>query len=186
MHVWHLNISHAKILIDMDVNIHLFYQLVCVSRCSILNCNYLRLRPYRLRNSLRLSPSLCVSLFSHHHHHHLLSFVIITLRCSIGFSLLFSLCSSSFLLFASFSLIFFVCFLLRLHFFINTYYTCFFKCRLNTVLDKCTWYLTEQHWGIVRTVQIMRYYTYLNVKYGYLNIHVMDLASLSGKHALLG
>ena len=107
MHVWHLNISHAKILIDMDVNIHLFYQLVCVSRCSILNCNYLRLRPYRLRNSLRLSPSLCVSLFSHHHHHHLLSFVIITLRCSIGFSLLFSLCSSSFLLFASFSLIFF-------------------------------------------------------------------------------
>ena len=44
------------------------------------------------------------------------------------------------LLFASFSLIFFFCFLLGfyLHFFINTYYTYFFKCTLNTVLDKYT------------------------------------------------
>ena len=47
-----------------------------------------------------------------------------------------------------------------------------FTTTLITVLDKCTWYLTEQHWGIVRTIQIMRYYTYLNVKYGYVNNHV--------------
>ena len=120
-------------------------------------------------------------LFSLHHHHHHLFSLISTLRVKTGFSLLFSrfllllhchlFCSSFFVLFASFSLIFFFCFLLwfYLHFFINTYYTCFFKCTLNTVLDKCTWYLTEQHWGIVCTIQIMRYYTYLNVKYGYVN-----------------
>ena len=85
-------------------------------------------------------------------------------------------CSSFFLLFGSFSLksLFFFCFLLGfyLHFFINTYYTCFFKFTLNTL------YWTNVHeiwlnniWGIVRTIQIMRYYMYLNVKYGYVNNH---------------
>ena len=118
----------------------------------------------------------------------LLSSVIIT-RVGTNFCLLFSnlpSCSSSLSLSSSSSLhffflpsfcffftniFFFVCFLLGfyLHFFINTYYSRFFKCTLNIVLEKCTWYLTEQHWGIVRTIQIMRYYTYLNVKYMYVN-----------------
>ena len=188
MHIRHLNISHPKILINMDVDIHLFYKLVCVSRCSTSNCKYLRLCPHRLRNRLWLSHSLYVSVFF------CLFFIIIIFfyplwlshlesrQVSFFFSLfffLFFIVISSVLLsslFCFFFTIFFFCFLLvfYLHFFINTYYTYFFKCTLNTVLDKCTWYLIEQHWGIVRTIQIMRYYTYLNVKYGYVNNHEED------------
>ena len=161
----------------MDVDIHLFYKLVCVSRCSSSNCNYLRLCPHRLRNRLRLWHSLYVSVFFS------LVFYLLWLshseseQVSIFFSLFFFfffVIISSVLL-ASFSLFFFFCFLLGfyLHFFINTYCTCFFKCTLNTVLDKCTWYLAEQHWGIVHTIQTMRYYTYLNVKYRYVNNHAI-------------
>ena len=108
--------------------------------------------------------------------------MIITLRVRTSFSLLFSLFllllrhlfySSFFLLFASFSLIFFL--LLFFGFLLTFFYKyvlyLFFKCTLNTVLEKCTWYLTKQHWGIVRTIQIMRYYTYLNIKCGYVNKH---------------
>ena len=104
-----------------------------------------------------------------------LSSVIITLTLGqvlIFFSLCHVSCSSFFLLFDSFSLIFCsfaFCWGFTCIFFINTYYTYFFKCTVNTTLDKCTWYLTEQNWGIVCTIQIMRYYTYLNVKYGYVN-----------------
>ena len=178
-----MNFSHSKILINMDIDIHLFYKLVCVSQCSTSNFNYLRLCPHRLRIRLRLSHSLYVCLFFS-----LFFFIIIIIiyllwlshsksgQVSIFFSLLsffFFVIISSLLLSSFFFTIFFFCFLLGfyLHFFINTYNTYFFKCTLNTVLDKCTWYLTEQHWGIVRTIQTMRYYTYLNVKYGYVNNH---------------
>ena len=66
-----------------------------------------------------------------------------------------------------------------LHFLYKYVYTCFFINTLNLVLDKCTWYLTEQHWGIIRTIQMMRYYTYLNAKYGYLNNHALVKTRLS-------
>ena len=176
MHIRHLNISHPKILVVIWMSTFTFSinQCKCVSRCSTSNCNYLRLCLHRLRNRLRLSHSLYVSFYfslfliiiifffyflwlSHRvwtGFNLLFSSVIITLRVRTSFCLLFSLflflfllccrifCSSFFLLFASFSLKY-------LHLFINMYYTWFFKCTLNIVLDKCTWYLTKQHWGIV-------------------------------------
>mgnify|MGYP006970518863 CR=1 FL=1 len=189
----YLNISHPKIFINMVVDIHLFYKLVCVSWYSTSNCNYLRICPHRLRNRLRLSHSIYVSVF-----YSLLFIIIIIIfyllwlshlesrQVSILFSLFFFFFFFFFVVISSILLFFFLhsfcffftviffCFLLGfyLNFFINTYYTCFFKCTLNTILEKCTWHLTEQHWGIVRTIQTMRYYTYLNVKYGYVNNHV--------------
>ena len=103
----------------------------------------------------------------HTHYMFLSSFLSFSSSSSLS-SLLFFFLHSFCFFFTNFFLLLFVWIL---QFFINTYYTYFCKCMLNTVLDKCTWYLTEQNWGIVRTIQIMRYYTYLNVKYGYVNNH---------------
>ena len=53
---------------------------------------------------------------------------------------------------------FFFCFLLGfyLHFLYKYVLYLFFQMYIKySVLDKCTWYLTKQHWDIVRTIQIM-------------------------------
>ena len=109
-----------------------------------------------------------------HHHLPLLSSMIITLifRTSFCLPLFFSssFCSCSS---ASSSLMFFFLpsfwpsFTLKSFFllpFVGVLLTFIYKYVLYlffqmyikySVLDKCTWYLTKQHWDIVRTIQIM-------------------------------
>ena len=155
----------------MSVNIHLFYKLVCVSRCSTSNCNYLRLCPYRLRNLLRLSPSLYVSLFFS------LFFIIIiifyllwlTLRVRTGFSILFSffpffffVISSSFVLLSASLLLFFLSFL-----FVGVLFTFFYKYVLYLFFQMHVKYRIGQMYIIFdwATLRYSTYYTNYDVLY---------------------
>ena len=105
-------------------------------------------------------------VYNYHTHYTFMSSFLSSSSSSSSLSCLLFFFPPSFCFFSAIFFSFAFCWSFTYIFFINTYYTYFFKCTLNSSLDKCTWYLTEQHWGIVRTIQTMRYYTYWNVNSG--------------------